>query len=152
MGLVCINYCTWRYFSSMLKCIQYLLLTICWCLHVTLDKLFYQLVWYSNFLKENLGPSKVIFFSPFSAYFLISVVLWDKLMFDSFRMDLAICSPYEHVGYIRSKWKRILWFSTIRSLRKLGGLVGNSPAHQFCTITDFCLNSFRLFSWHDCIY
>lgn len=95
------------------------------------------------FQKRNLGLSKVIFFSP---YFL---TFWDKLMFGSFHTDLAICSPYEHVGYIRSKWQQTLWFSTIRSLRKLRGLVGNSPVHQFCTVTDFLLEFLQavLLAW-----
>lgn len=73
-------------------------------------------------------------------------------MFDSFHVGLAVCSPVDYIEDFLCQKENTLWFSTIRSLPHLGGLVGNSSVHQFYTGTDFCLNNFKLFSWHDCIY
>lgn len=60
----------------------------------TLDELFYQLVWYRNFLKkENSVPEKCDFFFPFSTL--------------TPSTHLAVCSPVDCVEYITSKGKQI---------------------------------------------
>lgn len=68
----------------------------------TKDELFYQLVWYSNFFKkENLVSEKCAFFLTFLnfSFFLVSWTFWDKLIFDSFHVGLAVCSPVDYVEY-----------------------------------------------------
>lgn len=111
-------------------------------------ELLHQLTWYSNLLKNKTWSWKrVLWFFNFPLFFfvvffpLVSLNFWDKLMFDSLHVGLAVCSSVDYVEYFPSqKRKQTLWFFTIMSLPELGGLAGNGPVHHFCTVTDF-------FSW-----
>lgn len=93
-----------------------------------------------TFSKKKTWSQKSVLFFNLSQLFLFSCLLNLLRQADLWLLPRRLSSMFSCWlcrVFPMSKGKRTPWFSTVRSLPKLGGLVGNSPVHQFCTVTDF---------------